>query len=140
MTLESIIGITSGIIGIILAIIGFVREGIPWIKEKCNGPSPQKLFAKLMDKKMSDAERKKILEILNKSSLINQRIKEEYIQNFTLGKRGKETVLFDLCDSNDIEPTDDICKGLIGVSMPSHMKAYKEIRSKGKVIVSKDNN
>ena len=128
MTLESIIGITSGIIGIILAIIGFVREGIPWIKEKLSGPSPQKLFTQLIDKKISDKKRKDILKELNKSSLINMRIKEEYIQNFTLGNRGKEVVLLDLCDSNDIEPIDDICKGLIGVSMPSIMKVYKEKR------------
>ena len=128
MTVESIIGITSGIIGIILAIVGFIREGIPWIKKMCNGPSPKSLFEQIFNKNLSDAERKKILEKLNKSSLINMQIKEEYIQNFTLGKRGKEVVLLDICDSNNIEPTDDICKGLIGVSMPSIRKSYNEKR------------
>ena len=124
MTIESIIGITSGILGI----IGSVWGAYELLKKKVHSPSPQELFAKIMDKKSSDAELKKILEKLNKSSLINKRIKEEYIQNFALMKRGPEVVLLDLCDSNDIEPTDDICKGLIGVSMPSIRKAYNEKR------------
>lgn len=127
MTVESMIGIISGVFGIAGGIV-MVIKGIPRIKEKCKGPSPKVLFAKLMDKRLSDAERKKILEKLNNSSLINMRIKEEYIQNFTLGKRGKEVVLFDLCDSNDIEPTDDICKGLVGASMPSLIKKYHDKR------------
>ena len=124
MTVESIIGITSGILGI----IGSAWGGYEFFKKKIHSPSPKELFDKLLNKTLSDAERKKILEKLNRSSLINMRIKEEYIQNFTLGKRGKEVVLLDICDSNNIEPTDDICKGLIGVSMPSIRKSYNEKR------------
>ena len=115
MSIESIIGITSGLIAIVGGIISFMCFARKKIK-KC--PASE-LFDKLMQKNISDSERRKILTKLNKSSVINKKIKEEYIQNFTLENRGAETVLFDICDSNDIEPTDDICKGLIGVCMPS---------------------
>ena len=30
-----------------------------------------------------------------------------------MSKRGKEEVLLDICNSNNIEPTEDICKGLL---------------------------
>ena len=65
--------------------------------------------------------------------MINKRIKDDYIQNFTLDKRGKEAVLFDICNSNDIEPTDDICNAIIGVRMPSWKKEYQEKRQSQKV-------
>ena len=136
MTVESMIGIISGVFGIAGGIV-MVIKGIPWLIEKCKGPSPQKLFAKILDNKLSDKTHRDILMELNKSSLIAKRIKDEYIQNFTLGKRGKESVFFDLCDSNDIEPTDDICKGLIGVSMPSLLKTYKEKR-KAQIVYMSD--
>lgn len=78
-------------------------------------------------------ERREILKKLNSYPLINNRIKEEYIQNFALEKRGKEAVLFDICDSNDIEPTDDICKEIIGSFMPSLNKRYHDNRQNNKV-------
>lgn len=98
--------------------------------------APDELFKQLLDKNLTDAERRMVLHKLNRSKLIGDRIKENYIQSFSLGKRGKEVVLFDLCDSNDIEPTNDICKGLIGSSMPSLMKRYKEKRMTQTVYLS----
>ena len=124
MSLESIVGITSGIIAIVGAIITMTR----FTKSKMRRPTSSELFNKLTQKNISDSKRRKILIELNKSSLINTMIKREYINNFTLDKRGPESVLFDICDSNDIEPTDDICKGLIGNSMPSLRKRYLEKR------------
>ncbi|MDO4525914.1 MAG: agmatine deiminase family protein [Bacteroidales bacterium] len=124
MSIESIIGITSGLIGIISAIIA----SICWVKKKVKKCPASELFKMLMQKDISDSKRREILIKLNNSSLINKKIKEEYIQNFRLENRGQETVLFDIFDSNDIEPTDDICKGLIGVCMPSLRKRYQEKR------------
>lgn len=124
MSIESIIGITSGLIGIISAIIA----SICWVKKKVKKCPASELFKMLMQKNISDSKRREILIKLNNSSLINKKIKEEYIQNFRLENRGQETVLFDIFDSNDIEPTDDICKGLIGVCMPSLRKRYQEKR------------
>ena len=133
MNIESIIGITSGLIGIITAII----TGIGLVKKKVKKSPASELFKMLIQKDISDSKRREILIKLNNSSLINKKIKEEYIQNFRLENRGQETVLFDICDSNDIEPTDDICKGLIGVCMPSLRKKYQEKRqSKPEVSVS----
>ena len=130
MSIESIIGITSGLI----AIIGAIISVISFMRKKMKENTAPKLFDKLMQKNISDSERRKILIKLNKSSLINNKIKEEYIDNFELENRGPETVLFDICDSNDIEPTDDICKGLIGSCRPSLKKRYQEKRqSKQKV-------
>lgn len=128
MSIESIIGITSGIIGI----VGGVYGGYYWLEKKLQKPPMSSLFDQLTNKELTDAKRKEILKKLNSYPLINNRIKEEYIQNFTLEKRGRESVLFDILDSNDIEPTDDICKGLIGVSMPSIKARYQEKRQSNK--------
>ena len=130
MSIESIIGITSGLIGIVCAIISVTR----FIRKRMKECPASELFNKLTQKNISDSERREILVKLNKSSLINKKIKEEYIQKFVLENRGPEAVLFDICDSNDIEPTDDICKGLIGTCMPSLKKRFQEKRqSKQKV-------
>lgn len=122
MSIESIIGIVSGSIAIIGAFVSIIR----YIKKK--HVTTEELFNQLMERTTTDAEHRKVLQKLNKAPLIANRIKEDYIKSFVLGKRGPETVLFDLCDSNDIEPTDDVCKGLIGSYMPSLMKRYKEKR------------
>ncbi|MBO4443336.1 MAG: agmatine deiminase family protein [Bacteroidaceae bacterium] len=124
MSAESIIGITSGLIGIAT----FVMARVCWLRNKFKKLPADELFSKLMDKKTSDAFRRKILKRLNKTPLINNRIKEDYIQKFELLNRGPETVLFDICDSNNIEPTDDICKSILKASMPSLRKKYQEKR------------
>ena len=129
MNIESIIGITSGIIGIVGAVYGRYC----WLKKKLKKRPMSELFNQLTDKNLKDFERREILKKLNSYPLINNRIKEEYIQNFALEKRGKEAVLFDICDSNDIEPTDDICKEIIGSFMPSLNKRYHDNRQNKKV-------
>lgn len=121
MNIESIIGITSGIIGI----VGGVYGGYYWLEKRFQKPPMSTLFDQLTNKKLSDTERREILKKLNCYPLINNRIKENYIQNFTLEKRGREAVLFDICDNNDMEPTDDLCKELIGACMPSLQKKYQ---------------
>ena len=124
MNIESIIGITSGIIGI----VGGVYGGYYWLEKRFQKPPMSTLFDQLTNKKLSDTERREILKKLNSYPLINNRIKGSYIQNFALEKRGREAVLFDICDNNDMEPTDDLCKELIGAFMPSLQKRYQEKR------------
>ena len=124
MNIESIIGITSGIIGI----VGGVYGGYYWLEKRLQKPPMSALFDQLTDKKKSDIERREILKKLNGYPQVNNRIKESYIQNFALEKRGREAVLFDICDNNDMEPTDDLCKELIGAFMPSLQKKYQEKR------------
>ena len=82
-----------------------------------------------MDKKISDEKRRDILTKMNKNPLMNNKIRKEYIQNFTLGKRGKEEVLFDICDSNEIAPTDDVCQGLLGYSRYDLLTKYQNKRN-----------
>ena len=124
MNIESIIGITSGIIGI----VGGVYGGYYWLEKRFQKPPMSTLFNQLTNKNMSDTERREILKKLNSYPLINNRIKGSYIQNFALEKKGREAVLFDICDNNDMEPTDDLCKELIGAFMPSLQKRYQEKR------------
>ena len=126
MSTESIIGIVSGIFGIIGGIWLIVQFAM-WLKKKYK-VTPLDLFIQLMDKNADDRERRKILKKLNETTLINYRIKDEYIIKFALDKRGKEAVLFDICDSNDIEPTCELCEKLIGVNMPSLKTKYLEKR------------
>lgn len=128
MSTESIIGIVSGIFGIIGG-IWLIAQFVMWLRKRLK-VTPLELFNQLMDKNSDDSERRKILNKLNDTPLLNNRIKEDYIKNFTLDRRGKETVLFDICDSNDIEPTSEFCEKLIGVNMPSLKTKYNEKRQK----------
>ena len=121
---------------VLFAIIGAIISSIHFLRKKFKECPTTDLFDQLTSKELSDVTRRKILQKLNKSSLISNRIKEEYIQTFALEKRGRETVLFDICDSNDIEPTDDVCKGLIGAFMPSLRKRYQEKRQNQKELLS----
>lgn len=114
MSIESILGIIASILTI-AAFIGIRCDLISYISK----PPIGKIFNELMKKETSDKERRKILKKLNRYSEINKRIKNDYIQNFTLGKRGRESVFLDICNSNDIEPTAALAKEIVGYSMSS---------------------
>lgn len=121
--MESIIGIISGIIGI----IGGIWGAIKWYNNRFRiDKQTQDLFSQLIVKKATDAERQQILKKINRAKIIKGRISADYIQHFALSNRGKEAVLLDICISNHIEPTDDVCKCLLGNAMPSLMLKYKE--------------
>lgn len=137
MSIESLIGIVSGIIGIVATTCSVINWGIKKRKEN----PPIELFNQLTNKYLSDADHRKFLEKLNKSTLINKRIKKEYIQNFALSKRGKEEVLLDICRSNNIKLTDDICKKLLGYCSSALMAKFdKNKASNLSVTVSANNN
>lgn len=123
MTLESIIGITSGIIGIISAGIAIFRY---FQKQPAN-----ELFAKLADKTLSQKEHQNVLKKLDKILLLKcgKGIKSEYINNFSNNNRGKETIFRDLCLQNELEPTTELCKDLCGCDCPSFRKEYFEKKS-----------
>lgn len=125
MSLESIIGIIASLVTIATAIgIKFDLIDI----DVFNKRPAKELFEQLINKKTTDAKRKKILNKLNKYVLFNHKIRNDYIQAFSLGKRGGEDVLYDICDSNDIVPTDDICKSVLGYSRSSLLTKYQEKR------------
>ena len=124
MSFESIIGIIASLITIFLAVKGAIIVARKWFLK----PPMSTLFTQLLNQELTDKERRVILKKLNGYDLINNRIKEQYIQNFALENRKQEALLFDICDSNDIEPTIEICKNLIGNNMPSLRTKYLEKR------------
>lgn len=131
MSNESIIGIVSGIFGIFAGIVLIVELFIKlkkWWKKRNELPPMSSIFDQIMDKKLHDHERRVLLRKLNKYPLLNNRIKENYITDFELNKRGREDVVIDICDSNDIELTNDICKELLTYGSPSLITKYKNIR------------
>ena len=128
MSFESIIGIIASLITIFLAVKGAIIVARKWFLK----PPMSTLFIQLLNQELADKERREILKKLNGYDLINNRIKEQYIQNFALENRKQEALLFDICDSNDIEPTIEICKNLIGNNMPSLRTKYLEKRQNKK--------
>lgn len=51
-------------------------------------------------------------------------IKNDYIQDFTLNDRKKEEVFKDICERNNIEPTEEICTKFMGYDMKTYRKEY----------------
>ena len=125
MSIESIIGIVGGLLGIAVA-LGFKFEvfDIDVFKQR----PAKEVFDKILNKKTTDAQRKKLLKKLNSYYFFNKQIKKEYIQSFALGKRGPEDLLFDICDSNNIEPTDDLSKNLLDYISSTLKTRYSEKR------------
>ena len=128
MSFESIIGIIASLITIFLAVKGAIIVARKWFLK----PPMSTLFTQLLNQELTDKERREILKKLNSYDLINNRIKEQYIQHFALDNRKQEALLLDICDSNDIEPTIEICKNLIGNNMPSLRTKYLEKRQNKK--------
>lgn len=116
MTVESIIGISSGLIAICGAIFSLYKR----YKKK----SLTELMAQLTNKKQTTEEHRKVLKKMNR--LLGFRIKKEYIQNFVLSNKGKENVFFDICKENNIEPTEEICRKLLGYDSPSKRAEYEK--------------
>lgn len=104
MSIESIIGILSGLIAIGTAAIALYK----WIKRNQLAEISE-LMKRLANSKLSNNQHKKILRQI-KRKLGGDLIKDDYINNFTLNNRGKEAIFEDICESNNIEPTEIICK------------------------------
>ena len=125
MSIESIIGIVAGIFGIV--------TGCAWLhgvmKQHVKQKTAYSLMKQIVDKNLTDAQRRKILGKLNKNKLVNGRIKETYINNFVLGGKGIEKLLLEICVENEIEPTEDLCKELIDTKGQTLRKQYQEVVS-----------
>lgn len=117
MSIESILGIVGSIITI-AAFIGFKCDLVQHFKRR----PINELYEELLDKKLTDKERRKILKRFNNYPEINKRIKDEYIERFSLGKLGRETLFLDICNKNNIEPTPALAKDVIGYNMSSITK------------------
>ena len=123
MSIESIIGIVAGIFGIV--------TGCAWLhgvmKQHVKQKTAYSLMKQIVDKNLTDAQRRKILGKLNKNKLVDGRIKETYINNFVLGGKGIEKLLLEICVENEIEPTEDLCKVLLDTKGTSLRKQYQEL-------------
>lgn len=120
MTIESIIGIISGVITIGLAIpmaYGYVKK-----------QPLTELMNQLVDKKMTNEQHRKTLKKMNRR-LVGYSIKSDYIQQFVLNDRGKEAVFMDICENNDIEPTEEICKKFLNADMKKFRADYHSKRT-----------
>lgn len=120
MTIESIIGIISGVIAIVGAGISIFK----WLKKR---PLTD-LMNQLVDKKLTTEQHRKILKRMNRR-LGGFKIKDDYIQKFVLNNRGKETVFMDICESNGIEPTEEICRKFLNADMKKFRTIYNKSNS-----------
>lgn len=127
MKIESIIGIISGLIGIVTALVTislFTYRHFKTIPLK-------ELMTALVDNSLSQKNHQRILRKMNRILLVSgNRIKDDYIQNFYLNDRGKETVFMDICESNNIEPTAELCKRFLDTDLPTFRKRYHAERLK----------
>lgn len=114
MSIESILGIVGSIITI-AAFIGFKCDLVQRFKKRPIG----ELYEELLNKKLTDKERRKILKRFNCYPEISKRIKDDYIERFTLGKLGRETLFLDICNKNNIELTPALVKDVVGYNMSS---------------------
>lgn len=119
MSIESVIGIIAGLIAIGGAIISLYKM----LKKR---PLTE-LMNQLVDKKLSSKQHRTILRKM--SIQLGGKIKNEYIQKFVLNDRGKEAVFMDICESNGIEPTEEICKRFINADMKKFRADYNNKRN-----------
>ncbi|MGX8712996.1 MAG: agmatine deiminase family protein [bacterium] len=119
MSIESVIGIIAGLIAIGGAIISLYMM----LKKR---PLTE-LMNQLVDKKLSSKQHRTILRKM--SIQLGGKIKNEYIQKFVLNDRGKEAVFMDICESNEIEPTEDICKKFMNADMKKFRADYNSRRN-----------
>lgn len=119
MSIESVIGIIAGLIAIGGAVISFYKK----LKKR---PLTD-LMNQLVDKKLSCKQHRTILRKM--SIQLGGKIKNEYIHKFVLNDRGKETVFMDICESNEIEPTEEICKKFMNADMKKFRADYNSRRN-----------
>lgn len=108
MSTEFIVSTIIGVVGLVLAV---VQLGYFGPKKK----NMVKEMTQLVDKKISDEERRKILRDINKK--LGGKISTKYIENFELNGRGKEDVYRDICDQNNISPSQDLSQKMLGYKL-----------------------
>lgn len=107
MSIES----TLSILASLLAIGGAIWGGYKWIKQK----PLTALMTELADKNTSINRQHKILSIIDKRLILSaHHISAAYINGVNSNGRSKLAIFYDLCNENQIEPTPEICKMLLG--------------------------
>ncbi|MBD5185568.1 MAG: agmatine deiminase family protein [Bacteroidales bacterium] len=102
---------TLSIIASVLAIGGAILGGYKLIKQK----PLTALMTELADKNTSVKRQHRILSIIDKRLMLSSRhISATYINGFHSNGRSKQAIFYDICNENNIEPTIEICKLLLG--------------------------
>lgn len=102
---------TLSIIASVLAIGGAIWTCYKLVKQK----PLTALMTELADKNTSIKRQHRILSIIDKRLMLSsQHITSAYINGFHSNGRSKLAIFYDICNENDIEPTPEICKLLLG--------------------------
>ncbi|HOI26644.1 MAG TPA: agmatine deiminase family protein [Paludibacteraceae bacterium] len=121
MSIEFWIGTIIGLIGIIPIGLSFYH----WLKKT----SVVDLMKRLTDRSLSSKEHKNILRKINRRILREgKHLSSEYIKNFVLADRGRESVFTDMCIKNNWEPTKDLCISFLECDYPSVRKKFYQIK------------
>lgn len=117
MKIESILGITASIIAIGSVIVAIYR--------KCQRKDISALFAELADKNTTVERQRKILRIINRNlRLSGDSISQDYINKFVAHGMAKSVIFHEICVKNNIEPTMDLCKRVLGFDEPTFRKEW----------------
>lgn len=124
-----IIEILSSIFGVIAGVL-LIRKGYKEL-------SLHGLMKKLVDKGISRKWHQKILWLMNIILRFQGvGIKKEYIKTYQLNDRRIEKVFMDLCDKNDIEPTESICRKFLNSDSKKAREYYYSRRQSAIVFLS----
>ena len=119
MSTEFIIGTIIGLIGI----CPLVYKGIEKLRQQKNLPH---LMNELVSGKHTQAELQKILQKISNGLRIQfgEKLSKEYINEFSLEKKGKYIVFEEMCIKNKIEPHKKLCEALLVNDYPSFRGKY----------------
>lgn len=121
MSVESIIGITSGLIAIGTFVV------MLWNRFKKK--SVAELLKKLVDTNLSPKEQKEVLRKIN-GRLEGHPISDSYIEGFVLNNMKREAAFKDICLKNNIYPKSEICKSFLNADMKKFREEYDLVKSK----------
>ena len=122
MNIESTIGIVASLLTIGTA----VWAGYKILRDK----SLSEYMTELADKNTPAKRQKAILHKINVFLMTSgHKMSIAYINDFHSNGRSKLNIFYDMCIKNDIEPTAEICKKLVGADEPKFRKEWFAKRS-----------
>ena len=117
MNIESILGLTASIIAIGSLILALYR--------KCRRKDLSALFTELADKNTTVKNQRKILRSIRRNlRLSGHSITKDYINKFVANGMAKSVIFHEICNENNIEPTMELCKRVLGFDEPTFRKEW----------------
>lgn len=125
------------IIGTLLGLIGAVPVFLDW-RRRVKKVDMSTLMTRLVDQNLKQGQRKKVLRAINwKLRREGMHLQSDYIDNFILGKRGKEAVFEDLCLQNRLEPTPELCRQFLKADSPAIRDRWLRHFATGKTVAGR---